>query len=172
MQFFYRNSIKFIVCFIFILLSLSVVLHYHEHKVFALDLEESPSATESVEEDVSTEFLPGTSTEIEQNEQSQTEESEEQPEQQEQQNQEEQIENDAQEYQMPEVKRTLLREFPFESVVGFSWSIYSERPLGEIYAEFSSKTGAILSGKVSSGQNANMYTVIANGFLLIRKAIF
>ena len=172
MQFFYRNSIKFIVCFIFILLSLSVVLHYHEHKVFALDLEESPSATESVEEDVSTEFLPGTSTEIEQNEQSQTEESEEQPEQQEQQNQEEQIENDAQEYQMPEVKRTLLREFPFESVVGFSWSIYSERPLGEIYAEFSSKTGAILSGKVSSGQNANMYTVIANGFFINSEGYF
>ncbi|NLM19025.1 MAG: serine protease [Clostridiaceae bacterium] len=172
------NPKKIVVYFISILLSLSFVLRYYEQRVFALDLEELPSGTEPVEENVPTKFSPESTTENEQNKQSQTEEQEEREEQQEQeghqeqQGQEEETETYVQEYQMPEEKRILLREFPFESIVGFSWSIYSERPLSEIYAEFSSKTGAILSGKVSPGQNPNTYTVIANGFFINSEGYF
>ncbi|HHT25088.1 MAG TPA: serine protease [Clostridiaceae bacterium] len=169
MQFFYRNPKKFVVYFVSILLSLPFVLHYYKQEVFGSDFEESLSNTESVEENAPTELLSEATAEIEQNKQSQEEE---QMGQQEQQGQEKQIETYAQEYQMAEEKRILLREFPFESVVGFSWSIYSERPLSEIYAEFSSKTGAILSGKVSSGQNTNMYRVIANGFFINSEGYF
>lgn len=182
MQSFYRNTKKYIVFLIALLLSFSFVLLYPEHKASASDLEESPSGPEqdstnqlsdiieqnadeqntdeqktdeqkTDEQTDSTESLTEVTPEVEQTDQSQTEE-------------QGQIETYTQEYQMSEEKRILLREFPFESVVGFSWSIYSERPLSELYAEFSSKTGAILSGKVSSGQDSIIYKVIANGFFI------
>ncbi|NLJ69986.1 MAG: serine protease [Clostridiaceae bacterium] len=178
MQSFYRNPKKIVVFIISILLNLSFVLCCFEQEISASDLEELPSDVEqdnvnqstsdqnSDEQNAPTESLSESSestAEVEQSNQNQTEEQQEDP---------DYIETNGEEYQMPEEKRILLREFPFESIVGFTWSIYSERPLSEIYAEFSSKTGAILSGKASASQNNNIYTVIANGFFINPEGYF
>ncbi|HHU53377.1 MAG TPA: serine protease [Clostridiaceae bacterium] len=177
MQSLLRNSKKHFVYFIVLLLSLSFVLHCPEQRVFASDLTDSSSDPEqddtnqsidentteqnTYEQSAPAESLSESETESEQSEPSPVEEQQPEP-----------VETDDREYQMSEEKRLLLREFPFESIVGFSWSIYSERPLSEIYAEFSSKTGAILSGKVSPGQDSVLYKVIANGFFINSEGYF
>lgn len=71
-----------------------------------------------------------------------------------------------------ESKLNLLKEFPFESIVGFSWPLYSERPLNEIYTESSAKVGAIYTGKTAANQEPTTYKVIANGFFISADGYF
>lgn len=70
------------------------------------------------------------------------------------------------EYQISEEKLRLLKDFPFESIMGLSWSLYSERPLNEIFENIYMKTGAIYSGQKVATQDSYTYQIISNGFFI------
>lgn len=62
-------------------------------------------------------------------------------------------------------KMDLLKQFPFESIVGYSWKTYSEKPLSDIFLEYSNKLGALYSAKLNSNETPR-YSMIAGGFFV------
>ncbi len=68
-------------------------------------------------------------------------------------------------------KFELLKSFPFESIVGFRWETYSEKPLSEIYKAYAGKVGAIYTSDSSPNQDP-YYTMISNGFFISSDGYF
>lgn len=62
-------------------------------------------------------------------------------------------------------KMDLLKQFPFESIVGYSWKTYSEKPLSDIFSEYSNKVGALYSAKINNNETP-YYSMIASGFFV------
>ncbi len=70
-----------------------------------------------------------------------------------------------------EQKMNILQEFPFESIVGFSWKTYSEKPLSEIYTDYKDCVGAIYFGKDIPNQDPK-YNMISSGFFITEEGHF
>lgn len=64
-----------------------------------------------------------------------------------------------------------IQIFPFQTVTGFSFETYSEKPLSEIYADFANKVGAIYSSTISPNSSPD-YSMISNGFFISADGYF
>ena len=70
-----------------------------------------------------------------------------------------------------ELRLDEVQFFPFQTVTGFSFKTFSEKPLLEIYTDFANKVGAIYSSTISPNSSPD-YSMISNGFFISADGYF